>query len=181
MQRRKLLWMFRNTAFLRDLGFGTTERQAFFRPRMTFEALEQRSLLATVSWASAVDGNWPDPTKWDTGNVPVASDDVVIDATSSMYTVTLDVDVTAASALDSFTLNSTDAVFQSSNHTITVNGPSTISAGSVTWNRPIRDGTGALTNQSTVRMLNATGAPAAKSTWTWSTRGCLKYGDSPIS
>ncbi|UCG85411.1 MAG: Ig-like domain-containing protein, partial [Gemmatimonadota bacterium] len=47
------------------------------------------SLTAVIRWASATDGNWSDPTKWDPQFVPVASDNVVIDVAGT-YTVTLD-------------------------------------------------------------------------------------------
>lgn len=46
---------------------------------------------ATVSWVSAVSGNWSDGTKWSTGSPPAAGDDVAV-IVAGTYTVTLDTD-----------------------------------------------------------------------------------------
>ncbi len=54
---------------------------------LRFEALEDRTLLATVHWVGT-DGDWDDPADWSTGSVPGSGDDVVLD--SGPYTVTLD-------------------------------------------------------------------------------------------
>lgn len=51
---------------------------------------------ANVSWVSAVSGNWSDGTKWSTGSPPDPNDDAFIDVPGT-YTVTLNVDATAAS------------------------------------------------------------------------------------
>ena len=126
--------------------------------RLIVEGLEERTLLATVSWASAVSGNWSDGTKWDTGNSPGLNDDVIMNASGSNYTVTLDVDVTGGEALDSLVVNSSDATFSASGRTFTVNGSSTVSDGTLSWTNSIWAGTGTLTNASTMVMRRSGGA-----------------------
>src|SRR5262249_2127590 len=44
------------------------------------EALEDRTLPATVAWISSVSGAWDVGSNWSTGRKPGAADDVVIDA-----------------------------------------------------------------------------------------------------
>ncbi|MFQ6026905.1 MAG: beta strand repeat-containing protein [Dehalococcoidia bacterium] len=97
------------------------------------------------SWTSAVSGNWNDASKW-TGGVPSAGNNACIQATGASYTVTLNVHVQAAGALGSFTLDSANATFSSINKTFTVNGPSTITTGSVLWQSSTWTGTGTFTN-----------------------------------
>ncbi len=46
-------------------------------------------VTATISWANPVSGNWNDPTMWNTGVVPVASDVVTIDVPGAPFSVTL--------------------------------------------------------------------------------------------
>lgn len=58
-----------------------------FRP--TLEALELRLIPATVHWNVDADGFWDAPGNWDTGKVPSAGDDVVIDRPGGNFTVTV--------------------------------------------------------------------------------------------
>ncbi|MDA2925287.1 hypothetical protein MYX65_11685, partial [Acidobacteria bacterium AH-259-L09] len=51
---------------------------------------------ANVSWKAPVSGNWNEPTNWNTGTVPGASDNVFI-TVDGTYTVTLNVNATVAS------------------------------------------------------------------------------------
>ena len=102
----------------------------------------------TISWASAISGNWNDPTKWDSGTVPTAGDDVVIDASGADYTVTLNTNATVAS----FTLNSANATFYASSRTFTVNGPSALTSGKVEWVNSTWAGTGTLTNNAAIQI-----------------------------
>jgi hypothetical protein len=44
-----------------------------------FERLEDRVLLATVSWINAAGGSWNTPANWSGGALPGPNDDVVID------------------------------------------------------------------------------------------------------
>jgi len=75
------------------------------RPRL--EALEDRVLPSTVSWASSTSGEWTTATNWSTGMVPAAGDDVVINQ-SAAVTVTLAVSTTIHSlSLTGATLNLT--------------------------------------------------------------------------
>jgi hypothetical protein len=47
--------------------------------RARLEWLEERVLLSTVDWKNPAGGDWDVPANWSTGQVPGASDDVVID------------------------------------------------------------------------------------------------------
>jgi hypothetical protein len=50
------------------------------RKLLSFEALEVRRVLATITFQDANGGSWQDPAKWDLNRVPAAGDDVVIPA-----------------------------------------------------------------------------------------------------
>jgi hypothetical protein len=101
---------------------------------------------ALACWDLAVDGDWNDPTKWDTGFVPTAGDDVCIDETGASYIVTLNVNVNAADALGSFLLDSADATFVASSRTFAVDGASNLDDGTVNWASSTWTGAGTLTN-----------------------------------
>jgi hypothetical protein len=109
-------------------------RNRFRKLISNVEQLEVRNLLATACWAAPVSGNWSDASKWDTGFVPGAGDHACIDKTGANYTVTLNTNVLAASALGSFTLNSPNATFFAGANIFNVNGPSLVNSGNVTWN-----------------------------------------------
>jgi hypothetical protein len=53
------------------------------------EELEDRNLLATISWVNPTSGNWDNPANWSTGKVPGRGDDVVIQ-TASTATITIE-------------------------------------------------------------------------------------------
>src|SRR5262245_29579143 len=57
-----------------------------FRPK--FEILEERLVPAVVNWVNDGDGFWDVGSNWDTGAVPTANDDVVIDRPAGNFTVT---------------------------------------------------------------------------------------------
>src|SRR5579863_2084199 len=59
--------------------------------------------MATVAWA-ALSGNWSLATNWSGGSVPVAGDDVILPASNTDYTVTLDAGASPTPALDSLTI-----------------------------------------------------------------------------
>jgi len=128
-----------------------------------------QGIQATVHWKGATSGNWSDPTMWDTGTVPGAGDDVVIDANGD-YVVTLDVDAT----VQSFTLGGTSGTqtLNISSHTFTLNAAGTIGSrgvmnvsggtlngtgiltneGTFTWSRGTLEGTGGLVNNNTLEI-----------------------------
>ncbi|MGA2699488.1 MAG: Ig-like domain repeat protein [Isosphaeraceae bacterium] len=56
--------------------------------RLGLEVLEERRLLATDSWTSALSGSWNNASNWSTGSVPQAGDAVVIDVAGANPTVT---------------------------------------------------------------------------------------------
>src|SRR5262249_61409549 len=51
-------------------------RLSYARPRL--ENLEDRTLLATITWTNPLGGAWNVAGNWDLGRVPGAGDDVVI-------------------------------------------------------------------------------------------------------
>ena len=59
--------------------------------------LENRTLLATVAWASDVSGDWDNPSMWTGGAVPGPSDDAVI----SFSDITVTHDTSASATVDS--------------------------------------------------------------------------------
>jgi hypothetical protein len=126
---------------------GTAPR---LRPR--FEVLEDRTLLDAYHWVNPVSGNWNTASNWENSHVPVAGDTAIIDATGANYTVTLDINPT----VDGFTLNSANATFSASSRTMTVNGPATLSAGTVLWTSSTWTGTGTLTNSASMTLQSAT-------------------------
>ena len=56
--------------------------------RLAFEQLEERQLLAAVSWVGGTTGYWDTGANWSTGTVPTSSDTVTINPASSA-TVTI--------------------------------------------------------------------------------------------
>ncbi len=59
---------------MRRCAFGVSRP----RKRLGFERLEDRALLATITWVNAGGGAWNAPSNWDLGRLPMAGDDVVI-------------------------------------------------------------------------------------------------------
>src|SRR5262249_23552455 len=114
------------------------------RPRV--ESLEDRTLPSTIFWKAATSGNWSVGTNWVGNAAPGAGDTAVIDAAGANYTVTLDVSPTVAG----LTLNSANATLFASGRTFTVNGPATLSAGSVLWRGSTWAGSGTLTNNASM-------------------------------
>ena len=112
------------------------------------------SPAATVyDWETATSGNWNDSGLWSPDGVPGAGagDTVTIDASGSAYTVTLNLN--PAGALSGFTLDDSDAVFSAVSKTLRVDGPSTLSNGSVIWQGSTWTGSGTLTNSATMTVL----------------------------
>src|SRR5262249_57633799 len=60
-------------------GRRTAQRPRTFRAKPRVEALEDRTLPATVAWISSVSGAWDVGSNWSTGRKPGAADDVVTD------------------------------------------------------------------------------------------------------
>ncbi|MBW3671364.1 MAG: hypothetical protein KY432_06790, partial [Acidobacteria bacterium] len=61
---------------------------------------------ATVSWTNGLGGDWHTASNWDTGTVPGATDDVVVNLPGT-YTITV---TTADVTINSLTLGSSDGV-----------------------------------------------------------------------
>jgi RHS repeat-associated protein len=120
--------------------------------RLGLELLEARLTPATVKWIQpgsgqwSIDGNWED-TSTHLLRAPRAGDAVVIDlAVAGGYTVTLDTDP----ALSGLTLNSSNATLVAGNHTLVVNGPGTLTSGTLSLGSATWDGTGTLTNNASI-------------------------------
>jgi hypothetical protein len=110
-----------------------------FRPRL--EGLEDRTVLDAVHWLNPVSGNWSAAGNW-SPHAPGTGDTAILDATGANYTVTLDTNAT----VEGFTLASPGATFFASGQTFVVNGPGTLTAGTVLWRGSTWGGTGTLTN-----------------------------------
>ena len=59
------------------------------RRRPVVEILESRLLLATAHWINPASGSWDVPGNWDTGKVPGALDDAIINVSGASPTVTI--------------------------------------------------------------------------------------------
>ena len=93
-------------------------------------------------WTGAVSGDWDEVLNWTPTGVPNGAGHTATIVAGGVYTVTLDLNA----LLDSFTFNSANATLSASGRTLTVDGPSTLAAGSVSWANSKWLGTGALTN-----------------------------------
>lgn len=81
-------------------------RTRVLRRRAFFELLEDRRMLATITWDGDVSNLWSNALNWNTNTVPVAGDDVVLPASTAPYSVTLDVSYPSGGGLDSLTVSS---------------------------------------------------------------------------
>ncbi len=81
--------------------------------RLWFEGLEDRTLLATVTWINPAGGNWDTASNWSTGALPGSGDDVVINSLNSGASVT-------------HTQNVTDTV-----NSVTASAPITLAGGTL--------------------------------------------------
>ncbi|MCG8648346.1 MAG: hypothetical protein MI861_00850, partial [Pirellulales bacterium] len=129
--------------------------------RSRAERLEPRQLLAAVIWDGGGDGtSWSDAGNWDVDGLdqlPSAGDDVRIDlAPGTPFTVNLDLEIDAADALGSLTLNSSDAKLAVINRTLSVTGSAGVEAGTVTLTNATWDVGGTLTNQSQLEIRGNT-------------------------
>ena len=60
---------------------------------------------AQIRWLNPGSGNWNTGSNWDSSSVPTATDDVIIDASGSPYTVTLNTNP----IINHFLISSADA------------------------------------------------------------------------
>lgn len=131
------------------------------------------ALAATVSWKDPVNGNWTDGTKWSTGMVPAAGDDVIINASGASYTVTLNAlvsivsltlgatsgaEIQTLSIVGGGTLLPSSTSVVNAKGTLQVSGGTLSGAGAVTvdgtlkWTGGTITGAGALTVNGTLRL-----------------------------
>ncbi len=88
-----------------------------------FEVLEERALLATVTWdGGASTFNWNDALNWDTNSLPTAADDAVVPDLTGTPTIT----VSGSTTVKSITASEKIAF---SSGTITISNASTFSQG----------------------------------------------------
>jgi len=80
-----------------------------FRPALSW--LEDRTLLATVTWASGVSGDWDNPAMWTGGAVPGPGDDAVI----PFGDITVTHSSPASDSVNSLTMSSSDSALDLSN------------------------------------------------------------------
>ncbi|HTO90104.1 MAG TPA: hypothetical protein VMJ70_03135, partial [Candidatus Sulfotelmatobacter sp.] len=109
-----------------------------------------------ISWASAVSGNWNDPTKWSPPQVPTAADDASITAAGT-YTVTLNVD----GSVNSLTLGTTSGAqtLSGNSHSLTLASASTVASnGVLDLTSGNLNGAGSLTNQGSLVLRAANAA-----------------------
>jgi hypothetical protein len=96
------------------------------------------SRAATVTWLSAVNGNWNDATKWSTNPLPPQPGDDVVISVAGTYTVTLNVDANlnslmlgGASGTQTLTNNGRTLTLASAS-TVAANGALTFDSGTLT-------------------------------------------------
>ncbi len=114
-----------------------------FRPRPDF--LEDRTLLATVTWMGTTGGDWNDGSNWSTGTVPAATDDAVILDSDITVTVSGSTEInqlTSQAAIDitgSFTVDGQSTI----DNALTIEPGATLTgAGDVTATGLVTWGTG---------------------------------------
>jgi RHS repeat-associated protein len=132
------------------------------RNRPVIEFLEIRQLLANVDWTSSTSGSWDVASNWSTGKVPGPTDDVFINVSNAIPTVTISSvvesvhSITATDALvisgGGLTIAASSAIdgsFTLSGGTLTTNVPLTL-AGSTEWTGGSIAGSGTVTNTGTI-------------------------------
>lgn len=119
-----------------------------------FETLEQRALLAAVTWDGGGNGvDWSDPLNWSTNALPGAADDVTIDAPATVrhtsgFSTVRSLDARSAFQLAGGTLSLADASeidsgFEFSGGTLAGTADLTL-RGSANWTNGVLEGTGKL-------------------------------------
>ncbi len=93
-----------------------------FQPGRDVIALEDRTMLSSVSWINPAGGDWNTGSNWNTGSVPGASDDVTIDLSPGI-TVTHSQD--DADSVNTLTLAGADTL-SLSNGSLSIESASTI-------------------------------------------------------
>ncbi|MEZ6063698.1 MAG: carboxypeptidase regulatory-like domain-containing protein [Planctomycetaceae bacterium] len=66
-----------------------TTGRVSFTAAPAVESLENRTLLATITWNTDANGFWDDAANWDLGREPVSSDEVIIDRGAANPVVTV--------------------------------------------------------------------------------------------
>ena len=124
-----------------------------FQPGWDLIALEDRTLLSSVSWINPAGGDWDTGSNWNTGSVPGASDDVTINLSPG---ITVTHSQNDADSVGSLTVAGADTLSIS-------NGSLAIESGS-TIDGPLNLTGGA---------LEATGTLTVAGTLTWTGGGTM--------
>ena len=96
-------------------------RRSGFRPALS--QLEQRTLLASVTWINPAGGDWDTPANWSTGALPGPSDDVVIEISG----ITVTHSSTDSDSVNSLTISASDSTLNLSNGSLAIASDSSIS------------------------------------------------------
>ena len=108
----------RGNSFVSRVRRMANRRESCRSRKPSIERLEDRTLLATVTWdGGGVLNNWSDPLNWDKDAIPGEADTAVIDLRDT-FTVTLDVNATVEKLLVGGTVGT--QTLDASNHTLKV-------------------------------------------------------------
>ncbi len=133
----------------RSLRTSSPVRRRVFRPLLS--RLEDRTLLATVTWINPAGGDWDTPSNWSSDAVPGPSDVVVID----LGGVTVTHSSSASDAVNSLTIPVSGVTLNLSNGSLALSADSDI-AGSLTMSGGTLSTTGTLTVTGTMDWTGGT-------------------------
>ena len=134
-----------------------------FRPDVSL--LEDRALLATVTWVNPAGGNWVTPSNWSTGAVPGRGDDAQIDVPDITVSVSGSDAVNSVTSQASIDVSGTLSIASAS----TISGLLSLDSGSTLNGSGTIDADGGLaidTSSSTVTLSGVTLDNDASATWT---------------
>ena len=135
--------------------------------RPAVNRLEDRTLLATVTWINSAGGDWDTPSNWSTGTLPGPSDDAVI----AVSGITVTHASSASDSVSSLTIPASDAILAISNGSLSIASSSSISGnlsisggtlnvsasltvgGATTWSSGTITGSGAVTCAGALTLL----------------------------
>jgi hypothetical protein len=129
-------------------------RRLFRSLPLRLELLEDRMLLATVSWdGGAGTLRWDDPQSWNTDNLPVSSDDAVIGTAFTGLTITHDAgSVSVRSLASAEAVRVTGGSFALGSATSEVDDCFTVSGGLLLIGNSTVNGAGSLINNATLQL-----------------------------
>jgi hypothetical protein len=105
----------------RSLRTSSPVRRRVFRPLLS--QLEDRTLLATVTWINPAGGDWDTAANWSSGALPGPSDDAVIAVPGIIVTHSS----SASDSVSSLTISASDSTLDLSNGSLSIAATSSIS------------------------------------------------------